>query len=378
MFKFIQRLLNSRFWTLATKEVQQILRDKKLLFMLVFPPTVQLLLYGLILNPDVQYLKMGIVDQANVAASRELVSAFIENEVFVADRYSASQQALGEQVRQGEVTVGVIFPPEFNRQLSQDKPAEIQVLVDGVDANTAGIASGYITQIVQNYSLRLDGIETPSIPSAIEPQITFLYNPGLISSWFFVPAMMGVVLTLIGSLVSSSTLIREKDTGTLEQLLITPASAGEILLAKVVPLFVLLLGDALLALAVANIVFGVPLRGSFLLFLALSGLYVFVGIGIGMMLATLCHNQQQVMLTSFFINMPLIQLSGAIAPIESMPAFFRYLSWFNPLRHYVAILRAILLRGVGLEVIWPQAIALLVFATVLGTISAKQFRRQVS
>ena len=155
-------------------------------------------------------------------------------------------------------------------------------------------------------------------------------------------------------------------------------ACAEILLAKVVPLFALLLGDALLGLGVAHAVFGVPLRGSFWLFLGLSGLYVFVGIGIGMLLATLCQNQQQVMLTSFFINMPLIQLSGAIAPIESMPAFFRYLSLLNPLRHYVAILRAVLLRGVGLEVIWPNAIALLVFATVLGAISTNQFRHQVS
>ncbi|NEQ48128.1 MAG: ABC transporter permease [Leptolyngbya sp. SIOISBB] len=375
MKNLLHRLLNSRFWTLAMKEVQQILRDKKLLFLLVFPPTIQLLLYGLILNPDVQYLKLGIVDQAQVAASRELVAALTENEVFVADRYSPSQQALGERVRQGDITVGVVFPPEFNRQLSQDKPAEIQVLVDGVDANTAGIASGYLTQIVQQFNRQL---RDRAVLPLVDPKITFLYNPGLISSWFFVPAMMGVVLTLIGSLVSSAALIREKDTGTLEQLLMTPASAAEILLAKVVPLFALLLGDALLALGVAHAVFGVPLRGSFLLFLGLSGLYVFVGIGIGMLLATLCQNQQQVMLTSFFINMPLIQLSGAIAPIESMPAFFRYLSLLNPLRHYVAILRAVLLRGVGLEVIWPNAIALLVFATVLGAISTNQFRHQVS
>ncbi len=375
MFKLFQRLLNSRFWALAMKEVQQILRDKKLLFMLVFPPTVQLLLYGLILNPDVQYLNMGVVDQANVGASRELVAALTENDVFVADGYSASQQSLGEQVRRGDITLGVVFPPDFNRNLAQDKPAEIQVMVDGVDANTAGIASGYFTQIVQQYNRRLDNLDIASI---VEPQITFLYNPGLISSWFFVPAMMGVVLTLIGSIVSSSALIREKDTGTLEQLLMTPASAGEILLAKVVPLFVLLLGDAVLALSVANVIFHVPLRGSLLLFLIMSGLYVFVGIGIGMMLATLCRNQQQVILTSFFINMPLIQLSGAIAPIESMPAFFRYLSLLNPLRHYVAILRAVLLRGVGLEVIWPNAIALLIFAVVLGTISTNQFRHQVS
>lgn len=295
--------------------------------------------------------------------------------MFVADRYSPGQQALRERVRQGDITVGLVFPSEFNRQLSQGKPAEIQVLVDGGDANTAEIASGYLTQIVPQFNRQLSD---RAVLPLMDPQITFLYNPGLISSCFFVPAMMDVVLMLIGSLVSSAALIREKDTGTLEQLLMTPASAAEILLAKVVPLFALLLGDALLALGVAHAVFGVPLRGSFLLFLGLSGLYVFVGIGIGMLLAPLCQNQQQVMLTSFFINMPLIQLSGAITPIESMPAFFRYLSLLNPLRHDVAIQRAVLLRGVGLEVIWPNAIALLVFATVLGAISANQFRHQVS
>lgn len=205
-----------------------------------------------------------------------------------------------------------------------------------------------------------------------------LYNPGLISSWFFVPGMIGVVLTLIGSLVSSATVVREKDSGTLEQLLMTPAEAWEILLAKIVPLFVLLMGDVLLAVSVGRLVFGVPFRGSLPIFLALSGLYVFVGIGVGILLATISKNQQQVFLLSFFFNLPLIQLSGAIAPIETMPILFQYLSLLNPLRHYVAIVRGMLLKGVGLEVLWPHAIALLLFAIILLSVSVNQFRRQLS
>jgi len=183
---------------------------------------------------------------------------------------------------------------------------------------------------------------------------------------------------LIGSIVSSITVVREKDTGTLEQLLMTPAEAWEILLAKVVPLFVLLMGDVLLALTIGRVIFAVPFRGNFPLFIGLSGLYVFVGIGIGILLATLCQSQQQVVLTTFFINLPMVQLSGAIAPIETMPTFFQYLSLVNPLRHYIAIVRGILLKGVGLEALWINVLALACFAIVLMTISTKRFRSQLS
>jgi len=368
-------LTGSPLMALALKEVRQILRNKQLLFLLVFPPTIQLLLYGFALNPEVKYLDLGVVDYAQTLTSRELVASLTHNQVFTLNPGSASQAALGEQVQRGEITAGVVIPPDWQRQLQRGETATVQVLIDGVNANTAGIANGYINQIVQSFSRNLD---PPAPPAPIQPQVHFLYNPGLISSWFFVPGMIGVVLTLTSSLVSSSALVREKDTGTLEQLLMTPATAGEILLAKIIPLFVLLMGDVMLALLVADVVFSVPFRGSLLLFLTLSGLYIFVGIGVGMMLATIARNQQQVVLISFFINMPLIQLSGAIAPVESMPLAIRYLSWLNPLRHYITIVRSILLHGVGLEVLWPHVLALAVFVVILLTVSIYRFRRQLS
>ncbi|MGQ9872882.1 ABC transporter permease [Leptodesmis sp.] len=226
--------------------------------------------------------------------------------------------------------------------MKQDKSADIQILIDGVDANTARIASGYINQIVSQYSRRMGA---QIVAPLVQSQSVFLYNPGLISSWFLVPGVMGLVLTLTSSLVSSNTMVREKDSGTLEQLLMTPADAWEILMAKISPLFVLLTGDVFLALGLTRLVFGVPFRGFFPLFMALTSLYLIVGISIGIMLATVARNQQQVVLISFFINLPMVQTSGAIAPIESMPPLFRYLSLLNPLRHFITIIRGVTQRG---------------------------------
>ncbi len=372
---FLKSLFDSRIWALIRKEINQILRNKQLIILLVIPPTVQLLLYGFALNPDVQNLRLGVVDYANVLESRELVSALTENGVFVIKEHPTSERALSRQVEEGNLTAGVVIPPEFRRELTQGQTAEIQVFIDGVDANTAGIANGYISQIIQNYNQNLSNASTRPV---VKPEVIFFYNPGLTSSWFFVPGVMGLVLTLIGTLVSAITVVREKDTGTLEQLLMTPAEPWEILLAKIVPLFVLLNGDVLLALTLGRVVFSLPFRGNFFLFMALSGLYLFVGISVGIMLATISKSQQQVVLTAFFINLPLIQTSGAIAPIETMPQFFQILSLFNPLRHYIAIVRGILLKGVGLDVLWMHALALAAFAVILMTISVNKFRSQLS
>jgi ABC-2 type transport system permease protein len=374
-FNLLKGFFGGRFLALVRKEINQILRNKQLLILLIIPPTVQLLLYGFALNPDVHNLKLGVVDYANVSASRELVSALTENRIFVEESYPTTEQALSRQVETGKLTAGIVIPPTFSRHLSQGKTAEIQAFIDGVDANTAGIASGYMTQILRQFNFSLAGTQ-PKPP--VKPEVIFLYNPGLTSSWFFVPGVMGLVLTLIGSLVSAVTVVREKDTGTLEQLLMTPAEAWEILLAKVVPLFVLLMGDVFLALSLGRLVFGLPFRGNLLLFVVLSGLYIFVGIGVGIMLATVSKSQQQVVLTAFFINLPMVQTSGAIAPIETMPTFFQVVSLLNPLRHYITIVRGILLKGVGLEALWMHALALAVIAIVLLTISVNQFRSQLS
>jgi ABC-2 type transport system permease protein len=372
--KFFSILINSKLFALIIKEIRQILRNRQLIFLLLFPPTMQLLIFGLALSPDVKNLPISVVDYNQTRESWEFVSALKENDIFDFKGYQSDAKTLSQQVRQGNLSIGLIIPEDFQRQIKQDKTAEIQVLIDGVDANSAGIAQGYIKQIINNYNKK---ISDSHIQPLISNQVIFLYNQGLTSSWFFVPGVIGLVLTLTGILISALTVIKEKDVGTLEQLLMTPAAAWEILLAKIIPLFVLLLGDLLLASALSKLVFHLPFRGNFLVFVLLSSLYIFVCIGLGILLATLVKTQQQISLLSFFFNIPIIQLSGAIAPTESMPIFFKTLSFLDPLRHYIEISRTLILKDVGIESLWPQTIALMIFAILVLSLSIFRFRRQL-
>ena len=373
--KLLHTLFSDQFRALTIKEIIQLLRDKKIIFLLIFPTVLRVFLYGLALNPDVSHLKLGVLDYAHTYQSEVLVSTLTENNIFTAENYFSDDQQLREQIQLGNLTIGLVIPDDFQENLSQNKPIDLPILVDGVDANQAVIAQGYLKKLIRQYSNQLQ--ENQPAP-LIKPQTTFLYNPDLKSSWFFVPGVFGLALAVITSLISSATIIREKSKGTLEQLLMTPAKGWEILLAKIVPLFILLMGDLILILCLAVLLFDLPFRGSLLLFLGLSAVYILVNIAIGTMLATISRTQQQAYITSFFVSLPLTLLSGVISPIESMPTFFQYLSLFNPVRHYATIIRGILLKGVGLEVLWINAITLIIFATILLSISVSKFRRQLN
>jgi len=364
----------SRFKALIKKEVSQLFRNKSFLFFITFPPTIQLCLYGFVLSPNVENIKLGIVDNAKTFSSRELISDLTENKIFIANNYPDSQKKLGELVKEGKLSAGLVIPPDFTRNLRRDKQVRVQFFLDGVDAYTSGIASSYIAQIVYQHNLKLLPVK---VDPPVKPQIIFLYNKGLINSWFFVFGVMGMIMTFTTSLSSASESIREKETGTLEQLLMTPASSIEILLAKIIPIFVLFMGVVLTCLIVAKLIFGIPLRGNILLFLVLSALYVIIGISIGLLIGTFSRNNQQAILTGIFINLPMVILSGAITPVESMPAFFRYFTLFNPLTHYISIIKGILMKGVGLNVLWGHSLALLFFAIIMLSISSYRFRSQL-
>lgn len=376
----------SHFFTqlaaLTRKEINQILRDRSLIFLLFFMPILQLFLYGFALSPEVEHLRLGVVDYALSKTSHEFVSALVENGVFDIEPSGGSEKTLSQKVLQGKLEAGLVIPPQLERQLQQKSSTRVQFMLDAVDANTAGIASGYISQIMNSFNRRLlfqsqnNGSSIAPVQS-VQPQISFVYNPGLTSSWFFVPGVIGLVLNLVSTLVSSAALIREKDSGTLEQLLMTPVGSFQILVAKIVPLAILLITNVAVSLTVSRFVFHVPFRGNLLLFLFVSFLFILVGISIGISLAAYAQNQRQSLLTSFFINLPVIQLSGAIAPVESMPELFQALSVFDPLKYYVICVRAIMLKGAGLEAIWSDVLALAAFATVLLTLSSSRFRKQL-
>lgn len=370
-------ILSTGLKALLVKETRQLLRNKQLLFMLVVMPTIQLFMYGFALSPEVKHLRLGVIDNANTPLSRRLISLMVVNGVFDLEPSGGSESALSERVRDGKLDVGLVFLPDFERLIKAKIPAGIQVILDGVDANTAGIAGGYINQIVANFNTGESGV-IEAFPDAVRNNSVFIYNAGLIPAWFFVPGVIGMVLNIVGIMVSSTTLLREKEAGTLEQLLMTPVTSIEILLAKIIPLVAVLFVNVGVSLAIGMLVFQLPFRGNYFSMFVISLLYVFVVLSIGIALSTVADNQRQAMLISFFISLPVIQLSGALAPLESMPRFFQTLSLLNPLRYYIVCLKGVLLKGVGLDILWPEVLAISCFALPLLFLSAARFRKQLS
>ncbi|MEP0890760.1 ABC transporter permease [Leptolyngbya sp. FACHB-16] len=418
----LNTFLESRFWTLFRKEVNQIRHNRQLLIQLLVPPTVFLILFGLALNPTFENLRVGITDYSQSRASRELIEVFGQTDAFVIDHYYARQADMLEDLARGNLTVAVTIPPDFERNLSQGRTAEVQAIFDAVDANTANVASGYLNQLMNAYnrdrlqlatqqrgsgatlSIQPDNstgasdssdasnttsgtqqtigsISNSRVPSSqrrVTVHTTVFYNPGLQASWFIVPGTIGILMTVLGSQAAASRVVSEKEAGTIEQLMMTPASNTEIIMAKIAPLLVLLTCDAMIAVLIGRIIFGMPFRGSFFLFIAISVLYFFVGISIGIMIATYAKSEQQAQLTTFFINPPLVLLSGANTPIAAMPTFFQWLTYLDPMRYYIEVCRGILLKGVGLGALWSQVLILCVFAIALTGLSVRQFRRQLS
>jgi ABC-2 type transport system permease protein len=370
----LTRLFGGRFWALALKELRQIRRDRRLMISLVVPPTLQILLFGFALDSSVRNLRLGIVDESRTAESRELISVLTQNPTFRLAGSYATPEVLGQELGVGRLDVGVVVPYDFARLRARGRPAIVQVLLNAANANTAQIAQGYIEGAVAFLNRDLSG--TRAAP--VEVRAALLYNPGLVNAWFIVTGVFGTLIILNGSLVSAATMIREKERGTVEQLLMTPASALEVVAAKIVPLFVLLMIMVLLVIAVARLVFGVPFRGSTALLLAACACCVLSGIGLGTFISTFARSANQTQLISFFINPPLAMLSGGLTPIEAMPKWVQPLTLFNPIAHFAAIARSVLIKGAGLDVIYPNVLALLALASLFVGISAWRFRSQLS
>jgi ABC-2 type transport system permease protein len=364
----------SRFWALALKELRQIRRDRRLTISLIVPPTLQLLLFGFALDSNVSNLRLGIVDESRTAESRELISVLTQNPTFRLRGSYATPAALGADLGVGRLDVGVVVPYDFAGLRARGPPATVQVLLNAANANTAQIAQGYVEGAVAFLNRDLAGARA----APVELRTALLYNPGLVNAWFIVTGVFGTVIILNGSLVSAASMIREKERGTAEQLLMTPASALEMITAKMVPLFVLLMIMVGLVVAVARLVFGVPLRGSPVLLLAACAGCVVTGIGLGTFISTLARSANQTQLISFFINPPLAMLSGGLTPIEAMPKWVQPITQLNPIAHFSEIARSVLVKGAGLDVVYPNLLALVALASLFVAFSAWRFRRQLN
>jgi ABC-2 type transport system permease protein len=387
MKSVINKVRRWRIWPLFLKELRQIKADKKLVVSLILPPTLQLVIFGFALNPEVTNLRLGVVDESRSASSREVISAFVESRSFrVAEQFRSSDE-LGQALSAGKLDAGLIVTADFAERRERRETAPVQLLLDAVNSNTAGIAGGYAARIIaalneriaQNssaVSLQVEG-DSVGVRGQIAARIALLFNPGLESAWFIVTGVLGVLLVLNGSIIGGAAMVKEKEAGTIEQLLMTPAQAAEIVTAKIAPLFALLSTQIALALAVGRLVFGLPLRGSLILLFVAGMLCVLAGIGIGTFLATFSKSQQQAQLMSFFVNPPLSMLSGATTPVEAMPEWMQPFTLLNPISHFSTIARGVLLKGAGIEVVWPHMLALIGLAIALVGVSAWRFRKQL-
>ncbi|MDR3745148.1 MAG: ABC transporter permease [Acidobacteriaceae bacterium] len=384
-----RHLFSYRMRALVKKEFNQIRRDRRLQISLVLPPILQLTLFGFALSSNVSDLRLAVVDDNRTPESRELISTLTESKSFRLAGYYASVDQLGDAVSRGDADAGLVVPYDYARDLARQRPTTVQLLLNATNANTATISRAYAQGVLQSYNvnLRQNGIHLQVQPTVapnlarrgqIQLQPAFLFNPGLVDSWFIVTGVLGLLLILNSTMVASASMVREREAGTIEQLLMSPASTTEIIVAKIAPLFFLLSLMMLAAIAVLRLVFSVPFRGSLLLLICAGCLCILSGISIGTVIATFSRSAQQAQLTSFFLNPPLASLSGALNPIEAMPKWLQPLTVLNPVHHFAAIVRGTMLKGGGFADVWPNFLGLFLFTLVLVSLSVRRFRKQLS
>jgi ABC-2 type transport system permease protein len=389
MRKLFDRLINYRLRALIKKEFAQTRHDRKLMFSLTVLPVVQLTLIGFALSAAVTNVRLAIVDDSRSPESRELIATLTESKSFRLAGYYSSVDQLGDAVSQGKADAGMVVPYDYARDLLRDRQTTIQFLLNATNANTATISRGYAESIVRRFNTGLEGegIHVRVQPTdgsnlarrgQVQLEPAFLYNPGLVNSWFIVTGVLGLLLILQSSLISAAAMVREREAGTLEQLLMSPASTSEIIIAKVTPLFLLLCLMMFIALGVLKFAFRVPFHGNVLLLLAGGALCILSGISIGTVVSTFSKSAQQAQLTTFFVNPPISSLSGALNPVEAMPKWMQPLTVLNPVHHFATIARGNTLKGSGFMDLWPNFLGLLIITLVLGSLSVWRFRKQLS
>lgn len=362
-----------RVFEMVRKELRQVFRDPRLKRVIFVAPVVQLLVFGYAVSTDVRNVSTLVVDGDRTRASRELVDAFAASGYFRIEGISERPADLLRALDRGDAALGVVIPPGFSRDLTAGEGgARVQLLFDGTNSNLATVARGYAERIVQSHAA---GRAPGSLPSAaVDLRSRAWFNPELASRTYNVPAVIGALLLLLCLLLTSLAVVREREIGTLEQLLVSPLEPGELILGKSLPFALIGLLDLGLVTAVARLWFGVPLRGSLLLLLLASLLFILSALGLGLLISTISNTQQEAFMAAFLVFLPAMLLSGFMFPVGSMPEVFQALTLLNPLRHYLEIVRALFLKGAGLGALRTQFLALLAMGTGLLWLAARRFR----
>ncbi len=377
-----------RIRVILRKEFIQALREPRMRVLLFIPPILQCVIYGFAVNLDVDHARIAWMDMDHTPASRDLRDRFEGSGRFDVVGMPRNEEDVQRTLDGGEAQAVVRVLPGFERDLKRGRSTAVQVLVDGTNSNTASLVSSYAGEIIANFSvdamaqqqrvraltLSPGGAANAGVPQ-IDARTRVWFNPDLYSRNYFVPGVIANIIMMVTLMLTALAIVREKEIGTMEQLMVTPVRPIELMLGKTLPFALVGLLDVGAVTMVALLLFHVPYRGSFLLLFACSLLFLMTSLGAGLFLSTVSHTQQQAMMMSFFFSTPAFMLSGFAFPIRNMPMVVQYLTYLNPLRYFVEIVRGLFLKGVGVSVLWPQMVCLAVYGVAVLGLSAVRFHK---
>ena len=372
-----------RLKALLVKEFLQMQRDKAVIFMMILIPVVQLLLFGFAINTDVKHLSTIVFDQCLQEESRDLLSSFTASGYFDVKEVANGYQQVNDAVDSGRAKVGVVIPPDFAENLKHGRTAAVQVIVDASDSMTASSAISAAQVIGQLKSQdiifsRYQRLTGQKLQTPYDIRIRPWYTPDFVSAYYMVPGILGIVLTMTMVMVTSMAIVREREVGTLEQLLVTPMKSHELMLGKIIPYVFVGYIQAIIALSVGVLVFDLPINGSLGLLFILTTPFIVASLALGILISTVARTQMQAMQLSFFVLLPSVLLSGFMFPREAMPTFFYYIGDLIPATYFLEIMRGVILKGIGITYLWSQALSLLAFILGAFIVSLLKFRDKVA
>ena len=363
---------------LVWKEFLELRMNPRLFGVVIVAPIVQLTMLGYAATTDVKDVPVIVADGDRTSASRELVARFDASRNFTVIGTVTSVSEIEPYLQGGRAWLALSIPNGYGRDLEAGRAVTVQVVADGTDSNSTTVALGYSTSLVGGYAQEILAERLPAgAPSGLDARLRVWFNPQLESRYFMIPGVLALILLVVTANLASMAIVREKELGTLEQLNVTPLRRWELIVGKLLPYGVIALIDVLLVVAVAVFWFEVPLRGSFVLLFGLSIVYVLCTLALGLLISTMSDTQQQAMMTAtFFFLMPMIYLSGFIFPIENMPWIIQRVTYLIPLRYFLVIVRGIFLKGIGLGLLWPQALALASWGVVVLLLAVARSRKR--
>jgi ABC-2 type transport system permease protein len=366
------------------KEFIQIFRDSRMKGVIFLMPIIQLLVFGYAVTTDVKHVATAVYDLDNSVASRELIARFVESGYFDIAAYVKNPNHVRELMNRGHVSAVLQMNKGFEDNLRAGRVATLQIIVDGTDSNTAGIVLDYSAKIAGEFSqkvlvTRFSRLKGSALePATIKLQTRAWFNENLESRNFYVPGVIAIIVMLITLMLTSMAVVREKEIGTMEQIMVTPITPSEFILGKSIPFALIGFADVILITVLGVFWFDVPIRGSLLMLFVATALYLMTTLGVGLLISTVSQTQQQAMMSTFFFYFPAVLLSGFMFPIANMPTAIQWLTYLNPLRYFLVIVRGIFLKGVGPSVLWPQMMALMVMGLAVLWLASRRFQKTLA